>query len=40
MPIKIKLTHRRQGIHYDLTGSAPAVETFLNSGYGTTYSAI
>lgn len=40
VPIKIKLTLDGKGIHYDLTGSAPAVETFLNSGYGTTYSAI
>lgn len=40
VPIKIKLTLDGKGIHYDLTGSAPAVETFLNSGYGTTHSAI
>ncbi|WP_125615543.1 hydantoinase B/oxoprolinase family protein [Specibacter cremeus] len=40
VPIKIKLTLDGTGIHYDLTGSAPAVETFLNSGYGTTFSAI
>lgn len=40
VPIHIKLTLDGKGIHYDLTGSAPAVETFLNSGYGTTHSAI
>lgn len=40
VPIKIRLTLDGNGIHYDLTGSAAAVETFLNSGYGTTYSAI
>ncbi|MDP9982305.1 N-methylhydantoinase B [Pseudarthrobacter oxydans] len=40
VPIRIKLTLDGKGIHYDLTGSAPAVETFLNSGYGTTHSAI
>ncbi|WP_237221588.1 hydantoinase B/oxoprolinase family protein [Rothia nasimurium] len=40
VPIKIKLTLDGKGIHYDLDGSADAVETFLNSGYGTTFSAI
>lgn len=40
VPIKIKLKLDGQGIHYDLSGSAPAVSTFLNSGYGTSHSAI
>ncbi|NUL59569.1 hydantoinase B/oxoprolinase family protein [Brevibacterium luteolum] len=40
VPIRIKLRLDGEGIHYDLTGSAPAVSTFLNSGYGTTHSAI
>lgn len=40
VPIRIKLRLDGEGIHYDLTGSAPAVSTFLNSGYGTTFSAI
>ncbi|MBD2761062.1 hydantoinase B/oxoprolinase family protein [Kocuria sp. cx-116] len=40
VPITIKLTLDGKGIHYDLTGSAEAVSTFLNSGYGTTFSAI
>ncbi|MGO2153984.1 MAG: hydantoinase B/oxoprolinase family protein, partial [Brevibacterium aurantiacum] len=39
-PVRVKLTLDGKGIHYDLTGSAEAVSTFLNSGYGTTYSAI
>lgn len=40
IPIKIKMTIDGDGIHYDLRGSAPAVATFLNSGYGTTHSAL
>ncbi|MFG6157910.1 hydantoinase B/oxoprolinase family protein [Halomonas sp. 1390] len=40
VPIRIKLTLDGNGIHYDLSGSAPAVSTFLNSSYGTTHSAI
>lgn len=40
VPIKIKLTLDGTGIHYDLSESAPAVATFLNSGYGTSHSAI
>lgn len=40
IPIRIKLKLDGHGIHYDLSGSAPAVSTFLNSAYGTTFSAI
>ena len=40
VPITIKMTIDGDGIHYDLRGSAPAVSTFLNSGYGTTHSAL
>lgn len=40
VPIRIKLKLDGNGIHYDLSGSAPAVSTFLNSAYGTTHSAI
>lgn len=40
VPIRIKLTLDGNGIHYDLSGSAAAVSTFLNSAYGTTHSAI
>jgi len=40
VPIRIRLKLDSKGIHYDLSGSAPAVSTFLNSAYGTTHSAI
>ncbi|WAL39980.1 hydantoinase B/oxoprolinase family protein [Brevibacterium sp. BRM-1] len=40
VPVRVKLRLDGEGIHYDLTGSAPAVSTFLNSGYGTTFSAV
>lgn len=40
VPIRIRLRLDGSGIHYDLSGSAPAVSTFLNSAYGTTHSAI
>jgi N-methylhydantoinase B len=40
VPVKIKMTIEGDTIHYDLNGSAPAVDTFLNSGYGATFSAL
>ncbi|MGW3470412.1 hydantoinase B/oxoprolinase family protein [Saccharopolyspora sp. NPDC000995] len=40
VPISVKMRIDDDGIHYDLSGSAPAVSTFLNSGYGTTHSAL
>lgn len=40
VPIRIRLTLDQDGIHYDLNGSAPAVSSFLNSGYGTTHSSL
>ncbi|WP_427870234.1 hydantoinase B/oxoprolinase family protein [Leucobacter luti] len=40
VPIKIVMTLDGEGIHYNLEGSADVVDTFLNSGYGTTFSAI
>lgn len=40
IPIHIKMRIDEKGIHYDLSGSSPVVGTFLNSGYGTTHSAI
>ncbi|QIM15499.1 hydantoinase B/oxoprolinase family protein [Leucobacter insecticola] len=40
VPIKIVMTLDGEGIHYNLVGSAEVVDTFLNSGYGTTFSAI
>lgn len=40
VPVSVRMRIDDEGIHYDLTGSAPAVSTFLNSGYGTTHSAL
>jgi N-methylhydantoinase B len=40
VPVAVHMTIDEDGIHYDLAGSAPAVATFLNSGYGTTHSAL
>jgi N-methylhydantoinase B len=40
IPIKIKLTIEGDQIHYDLSGSHPAVGSFLNSCYGTTFSGV
>jgi N-methylhydantoinase B len=40
VPVSVKMRIDDEGIHYDLSGSAPAVSTFLNSGYGTTHSAL
>ena len=34
IPVKVKLTIEGDQLHYDLTGSHPAVGTFLNSGFG------
>ncbi|RGE21989.1 hydantoinase B/oxoprolinase family protein [Leucobacter sp. wl10] len=39
VPVEITMTLDGQGIHYDVKGG-PVVKTFLNSGYGTTFSAI
>jgi len=40
VPIVVTLRIEGDQIHYDLEGSAPAVASFLNSGYGTTHSAL
>ncbi|MDO5052238.1 MAG: hydantoinase B/oxoprolinase family protein [Pseudoclavibacter sp.] len=40
VPVRVRMTLDGEGIHYDLTGSAPAVASFLNSGYGTSHSSI
>ncbi|MFB7576665.1 hydantoinase B/oxoprolinase family protein [Streptomyces sp. NPDC056165] len=40
VPIRVKMTIEGSTVTYDLSGSAPAVATFLNSGYGATYSAL
>lgn len=39
VPIEITMTLDGEGIHYELKGG-PAIKAFLNSGYGTTFSAI
>lgn len=39
VPIEITMTLDGTGMHYDLNGG-PAVKAFLNSGYGSTFSAI
>lgn len=39
VPIEITMTLDGEGIHYSLKGG-PAIKAFLNSGYGTTFSAI
>ena len=38
VPIKVKLTIEGDQLHYDLTGSHPAVGTFLNAGFGGAFS--
>lgn len=40
VPITVELTIKGDQVHYDLDGSADAVASFLNSAYGTTFSAI
>ncbi|MFF9073548.1 hydantoinase B/oxoprolinase family protein [Streptomyces sp. NPDC014872] len=40
VPIRVRMTIEGGTVTYDLSGSAPAVATFLNSGYGATYSAL
>lgn len=40
IPIVVTMTIKGDQVHYDLSGSAPAVASFLNSGYGTTHSAL
>jgi N-methylhydantoinase B len=40
VPIKIKLTIDGDQLHYDLSGSHPAVGTFLNSGFGASTSGV
>lgn len=39
VPVEITMTLDGKGIHYALKGG-PAIKAFLNSGYGTTFSAI
>jgi N-methylhydantoinase B len=40
IPIKVRLTIDGDRLHYDVSGSHPAVGSFLNSGFGTTASAL
>src|SRR5690606_11138496 len=40
VPIRVTMTIEGDQLSYDLTGSAPAVASFLNSGYGTAFSGI
>lgn len=40
VPIQVRLTIEGDQVSYDLSGSAPAVATFLNAGYGTAFSGI
>jgi N-methylhydantoinase B len=40
VPIKVKMTIDGEIVRYDLSGSHPAVGTFLNSGFGATFSGV
>jgi N-methylhydantoinase B len=40
VPIKVKMTISGDQIHYDLTGSHPAVGSFLNAGFGSAFSGL
>ncbi|WP_028059495.1 hydantoinase B/oxoprolinase family protein [Candidatus Solirubrobacter pratensis] len=40
VPIKVKLTIAGDRLHYDLSGSHPAVGTFLNAGFGSAISGV
>ena len=40
IPIRVKMTISGDRVHYDLNGSHPAVGSFLNSGYGASFSGV
>lgn len=40
VPIKVKMRIEGDQIHYDLSESAPAVASFLNSGFGASFSGV
>ncbi len=40
VPINVKMSIRGDQIFYDLSGSAPAVASFLNSGFGASFSGV
>ena len=40
IPIKVKMTIEGDQLKYDLSGSHPAVGTFLNAGFGSAFSGV
>ena len=40
IPVRVRMTIEGDQIHYDLSGSHPAVGTFLNGSYGSTFSGV
>jgi N-methylhydantoinase B len=40
VPVKVKLEIRDDQLHYDLSGSHPAVGTFLNCSFGSAFSGV
>jgi len=40
VPVKVKMRIAGDQIHYDLSESAPAVASFLNSGFGASFSGV
>ena len=40
IPIKVKMTIEGDQLRYDLSGSHPAVGTFLNAGFGSAFSGV
>jgi N-methylhydantoinase B len=40
VPIRVKMTIAGDSVHYDLSGSAPCVHSFLNSAFGGSTSAV
>src|SRR4029078_6579772 len=40
IPIKVKMTIEGDQLSYDLSGSHPAVGTFLNAGFGSAFSGV
>jgi len=40
VPVRVKMTIDGDVVRYDLSGSHPAVATFLNSGYGASFSGV
>jgi N-methylhydantoinase B len=40
IPVNVRMSIRGDQIHYDLSHSAPAVSSFLNSGFGASFSGV